>query len=103
MIQVICIPDDPKRIEQLELKLVEYKRRLADYASRQHRHCLDVICKIFVLERLLQSGAANRNYLRALFLKEHGSIDETSFNNAFGCMEDYCTTGGKNIMGGTGL
>ncbi len=62
------------------------------------------LSKIFILERLLQAGAANKTFLRDLFIQEYGdAADMRIFDNAFACMEDYCTTGGKNLNGGTGL
>jgi len=101
-IAVICMPDDQYRIEQLNKKLAEYKDIVVcdSYSEERMLH----ICKAFILSLLLKSGAVKIHYARLKMAEEYGSnFCADTFRKACAIIEDYCTTGGKNSLGGTGL
>lgn len=91
----------PRR-KQLEGKLKEYQARLEP--SKTPESQMDIICKIAVLEKLLEdNGVVTHALSLELFQKYGRSFDATLFDNACNVIIDYCDTGGRNIWGGTGL
>lgn len=98
----LLLPDNETRKQQLKSKLVEYKERVSLYRAPELQ--MGVICKITVLERLLQDGQVNTHELSREMFETYGSgFSVHAFNNACGVIDDYCKTGGKNTSGGTGL
>ena len=105
----IAIPADPTRKEQLQKKLEEYWERLdlPRYASYR----TSTLMKIEILSRMLEEGEIfTDGLLEELKKKYAGSTEfgheiatELIFADACVVINDYCTTGGVNILGGTGL
>lgn len=101
---VLVLPEDKKRQKQLKIKLAEYKKRLDPYCPLEVEMQMDTICKITVLERLLQDGQIKTWDISLEMAKTYGSgFNVDLFNNACGVIEGYCKTGGANLRGGTGL
>ena len=110
------LPEDQKCVEQLKLKLEEYKKRAALHRNEVGRDKAnmaytapeivldyDTSCKIEVLSELLKSGHASLDELRSKY-----SLDDPRvpyLQNAFEVIEDYVKTGGVNVdpRTGTGL
>jgi len=101
---VIRLPDDETRVEQLKRKLAEYKERLRKHPFRAPEQQMDTICKIAILERLLEKKEASTWELSRELAKQYGSgFSGDWFNNACTVISDYCQTGGAHVRGGTGL
>jgi hypothetical protein len=99
---IITLSSDPKSIQQLKLKLLEYNNRLDHYKPPEAQ--MSPICKIAVLSRLLEKGHLNTLELMAEMEKTYGSgFNKGYFLRACAVIEDYCLTGGANLNGGTGL
>lgn len=99
---IIVLPKDESLIQQLRLKLEEYKKRYNPYRSPELQ--MDTICKTQVLERLLRDGSVNTHELSKELYDTYGSsLGGNSFNDACAVIADYCMTGGKQTNGGTGL
>ncbi len=103
---VIVLPDE--RREQLTTKLDEYRERLNDNPNMHPELQLlagsDTMYKITVLQTLLDKGRVSTFDLSREMAKKLGDhFNPQLFNEACGVMSDYCTTGGKNTTGGTGL
>lgn len=99
---VIVLPKDETRKQQLRDKIMEYAGRMHPYRAPELQ--MDTICKIAVLERLLNDSRVNTWELSHEMANTYGSgFDANAFNRACGVIEDYCKTGGENLHGGTGL
>ena len=99
---VIELPSDKKRVQQLKLKLVEYRNRLDRYKMPEEQ--MHPLCKIAVLSALIEKGKVNVIELKAEMEKTYGpGFNKGLFFSACGVIEDYCLTGGANLSGGTGL
>lgn len=97
---VIELPKDPKRVVQLRMKLQEYRNRID---PRRPIKFQPVRYKIEVLSRLLEGGRVETWELSRELAKKDGVFNDALFQNACGVIDDYCTTGGENCGGGTGL
>lgn len=99
---VIILPTDETRKQQLHNKLVEYRKRLHPYRAPESQ--MDLVCKIAVLERLLNNGQVNTWELSREMVAKYGpGFNTDDFNNACAVIGDYCETGGQNVRGGAGL
>lgn len=99
---IIELPSDPKRVQQLKLKLIEYHNRFDRYKPPEAQ--MSPICKIAVLSHLIEDGKVNTQELMAEMEKTYGSgFNKGYFLRACAVIEDYCLTGGANLHGGTGL
>lgn len=95
-------PTDPARLEQLRRKLDEYTNRYNLYRAPELQ--MHTICKIAVLERLLQKGSVDVTELAIELSGKFGSgFNSAAFENACEVIEDYATTGGAKTVRGTGL
>lgn len=93
---VIMLPDDETRKRSLRDKLAEYKERMHPYHAPELQ--MGAICKITVLERLLTDGQVDTWGLSREMAQTYGSgFDVRAFQNACGVIDDYATTGGKNL------
>jgi hypothetical protein len=93
---------NPQRRTQLERKLEEYKSRMGGYSPPELQ--MDTVCKIEVLGRLLRAGTVDVFQLEKELLVRFGTaFDRQAFWNACAVIADYCSTGGANLSGGTGL
>lgn len=98
LVPVICLPEDEALIRRLEAKLLEYQERI------QQSGRISTISKHFILSKLLESGAINTNYLRKKMREKYAErFSGEKFENACDVIESYCTNGGKDLEGGTGL
>lgn len=103
MSNTLVLPTDPARVAQLKAKLAEYETRLERDCQEDDPRCAwNSICKIAVLKTLLDDGCINLDLVRGKLAREHGEA-VSRLLNAFEVITDYCTTGGKNTHGGTGL
>lgn len=101
--ETLILPTDPKRIEQLRAKSKEYHARLDTYAeARTPAAAWGTICKIAVLDTLLEKGRIEFDEVMQLVLKQN-SAAVAKLDSAFNVIEDYCLTGGLNVSGGTGF
>ncbi|MCH7759007.1 hypothetical protein IID20_01480 [Patescibacteria group bacterium] len=103
---IIKLPKDAERVKQLQNKLEEYRKRLKNYDDPYIQ--MDIISKIEILEQVLEQGQINvENIIPKIINKYKSKFDlkllSYSFINACVVIDDYCQTGGKNILGGTGL
>ena len=103
---IIKLPKDAERVKQLQNKLEEYRKRLKNYDDPYIQ--MDIISKIEILEQVLEQGQINvENIIPKIINKYKSKFDLKllgySFINACVVIDDYCQTGGKNILGGTGL
>lgn len=99
---ILFLPEDETRRVQLRQKLGEYKARFKPYQAPELQ--MGTICKITVLERLLQDEEVDTWGLCLEMRETYGSgFDPDKFGVACGVIDDYCKTGGQNAIGGTGL
>lgn len=87
--------------QALRRKLDEYKERLDEFTAPEMQ--LDTIYKIAVLEPLLLDGVVDQDRVLESLKEKYGSVDEQTFRNAWRVINDYVETGGKSLVGGTGL
>ena len=98
---VIRIAEDR---DVLVAKLAEYKKRLEDNSYKPPWAQWDTVYKIAVVEELLEHGEVNTYELSRKLAEQAGGVfDVGAFNNACAVIQDYITTGGKDVIGGTGL
>lgn len=90
----ITLPQDLVRVEQLRYKLQEYLKRLELNENIYDKN------KVEVLSLLLEKGQVTYEEVAPKLTRVPG---ERGIIDAFLVIEDYCLTGGKNIIGGTGL
>lgn len=101
---IIKLPTDPTRQNQLKEKLQEYKQRLKNNAHRHPQLQMGTICKLAILERLLEKKEVKTwDLSRELAEKYPESYKPHMFDSACAVIDDYCLTGGKNVHGGTSL
>ena len=89
----IALPEDPKRLKQLQAKLEEYRTR-NDTSALGH-------AKIKVLETLLENGNVNKNEVIKRFgdfFPSHSVLEE-----AFDIIRSYAEGSRYGLIGGTGL
>lgn len=99
---IFVLPEDTVRVRQLQKKLEEYKQRIHPYRAPELQ--MGTVCKIAVLEKLLQDKVVDIWQLCLAMEKTYGSgFDPNKFGIACGVIDDYCSTGGENTTGGTGL
>ena len=113
-------PDNEKRSAQLRRKLKEYaervehfKKRLEQEESYFHPELIGSLIKqspnymrFLVLSELEKEKEIDTQKLSTQLYEEGLIKDERSikeYNTACAIIRDYCETGGKNCIGGTGL
>jgi hypothetical protein len=105
----IILPQDPNVRQGLEAKLDEYRGRIAKLAEQnphitpEQIHSTDAGYKAAIVEELLTTGQVDTNEFSRRLMEMYGSLHVNQFNNAVGVIDDYCKTGGENVIGGTGL
>jgi hypothetical protein len=87
----IKLPDDPARVEDLKLKLEEYRNRL----EKQKGGKLDTVYKAAILGSLLSSGEIKSEDIAKELSDLHNGINRKDFENAVAVINDYIKTGGK--------
>lgn len=102
---IIQLPDNQKRVQQLKLKLLEYKQRRDLYRHRPLGLQMGEICKIEALSWLLEKHTLEIWGLMAEMQEKYdANFNKGDFFHACNIIEDYCLTGGANRRGkGTGL
>lgn len=104
----IEFPNDIKIVRSLQNKLAEYRERLqrkiTENPNKPPEAFADTTYKIKILEELLLNGEVNGEKLfKKITTDSNEAFDFEAFGNAYGVIEDYAKTGGKNTTGGTGL
>lgn len=104
----IEFPEDMAIVRALQNKLTEYKERLEkqtkDNPYKAPEVFADTKYKITILEELLTKGEVDGEKLFKKITntgKEAFNFD--AYNEAYKVIEDYAKTGGKGVVGGTGL
>ena len=64
---------------------------------------MNVIQVFIYLEKLLEKGKVDAWELSRELQKKDGHVDVAAFESACGVINDYCTTGGNHVRGGTGF
>lgn len=99
---MIILPEDEELRSSLSHKLEEYNSRLDRFKAPELQ--METICKIAVLSRLLEAGEVNTYALSIELHQRYGpGFQLVYFDNACSVIFDYVTTGGANVVGGTGL
>ena len=106
---IIRRPSDPRLAQALKDKLPEYVSRLRVVRGRFPQDSLDEInrrvsdgYKLMILEQVLDDLEIDTSEF-LVDLLNHGYVCLDNYHNAAFTIRDYCETGGKNIVGGTGL
>ncbi len=108
----IEFPNNIDTIKKLQDKLKEYRQRLEvqkkgidQYKSPEQifQRLADSHYKIAVVEKLLLEGVVDIHELSRELNEKDGQFDSSAFSNACAVIEDYSKTGGKSIVGRTGL
>ena len=108
----IEFPKDIEIVERMQEKLKDYKQRLESEKSKIGPHkapeqvfstLADTKYKITVLEKLLLEGSVDTHQLSRELDEKDGQLDQQAFENACAVIEDYATTGGKRVVGGSGF
>lgn len=105
----IVLPSNPEIKKKLGRKLEEYRKRVEKHVEENPTMHPALIYgsslgyKMIILERLLQEGVVDTWQLSLELEKKYGIVYNDQFNNAAAVIEDYCTTGGKKVYGGTGF
>jgi hypothetical protein len=102
---------DPKRLERIRAKLVEYQQRYTDQThqepGKQDLNAMwDTYSKIIVLSKLLENGSLTLESVGLDPKLQHfqaGSMQEGFMRNAWVVIADYIRTGGEYVEGGTRL
>lgn len=106
--KIIKFPEDINIIKALQRKLKEYKGRKNALEAKKNLYIppeivIDTNYKIAILEKLLTEGEINIKELSQELINKYGSLHFECFDNACAVIEDYVNTGGKKVIGGTGL
>lgn len=103
---LIKIGEDRAR---LRAKLDEYKERLnkkqkvKPYGAPETQLDFDTIYKIAITQKLVDDGEVNTHDLSRSLVAQYQTFNSELFNEACAVIQDYITTGGRNVIGGTGL
>lgn len=100
---IIVLSKNKDLRDQLKAKLEEYKGRLlsSKFSSTEK---MEMRHRIVILERLLKNGkVCTWEICREMQTVPDLDFNEIYFNKACAIINDYCTTGGANCSGGTGL
>lgn len=98
---LLVLPEDLERQKQLRAKLEEYGKRLAENPQPDALN-FHLRCKAIILQRLIRDGSVDIAAL-PLELSHDEGFNVSHLKDAWGVIEDYCTTGGVNVHSGTGL
>lgn len=110
----IVLPEDKAKRKALEDKLIEYKGRLSRFkedrpyvspelAARIRESYIDSLCKVAITERLLERGEVDTRELFEELKEREGPILLSDYYSAVNVIADYCETGGRKTIGGTGF
>lgn len=100
-IDLIVLPDDPVKVEQLKRKLQEYRNRLKKKLSPATRQ--NTKNKVAIVERLLKEGIINFNEILTIRRKDKKFISEYNLRDAFIVINCYVLHNGAHVYDGTGL
>lgn len=108
----LFLPYDFERLEQLTIKLREYETRLrklflndkTKFSKKPFRVYSTLEgYKAIILYRLLTNKQVHITELAKELNDKLDTFDNTKYMTAISIISDYCETGGKNLIGGTGL
>ncbi|MBI2589374.1 hypothetical protein HYW35_04205 [Candidatus Saccharibacteria bacterium] len=98
----IKLPEgEPERVEALRAKLKEYAARAYNnrYRAPDSPGAFLDACKREILRRVLTYGQINSGTLIGELVRWPG-FNVQDFEQALTVIDDYCTTGGQNVIGG---
>ncbi len=105
----IVLPNNPQIKSRLQKKIAEYQKRVLRMKRSNQYKNPDMVYttaagyKALIAQRLTQCGAVDTEELSKELREEYGFLDFNAFNNAAGVIDDYCKTGGKNVVKGSGF
>ena len=105
----ITLPDNPHVKTRLQKKIEEYQKRVLRLKKSNQYKNPDMVYttiagyKALIAQRLTQRGEVDTEELSKELREEYGFLDFNAFNNAAGVIDDYCKTGGKNVVKGSGF
>lgn len=107
--EILVLPKDPYIEGLLEEKVVEYHDRLSEkQAKNPHLSSKQIAnsftgLKAIISERLHYKGEVNLTELLRELVQQYGDVDLWLYANAGAVINDYITTGGKNLTQGKGF
>lgn len=110
----VVLPDNPELAGKLRAKFSEYQRRCQKTQEEYHAIQKTVIdepeklkkvydtnfYKLELLRMLLEKGRIEIDATIVDLTDKFGTFDERRFYKALRVIEDYCKTGGANLVGG---
>lgn len=100
----IILPDDSKFKGNLEKKIAEYKKRVKKLKKSNQFSNPDMAYtsiagyKALIAQRLAWRGEVDTILFARELKEEYGIIDFIAYNAAAAVIDDYCRTGGKNVI-----
>ncbi len=93
---VLVLPTDQGRVEQLRRKLAEYREIIETSKTRRFDKYVDASCKAAILEQLLRNGQVAVCALRdELSRTEVDFFNPIAFENACAVAKTWCEIRGK--------
>lgn len=109
----IILPEDKSLVDKLKKKRIEYTKRIeknfpgvySKYSSslRNLYVVTSVYYKLSILSEVLDFRKIEKSKITKDLYDYEGKFFLESFNKSWEVIKDYCLTGGRNILGGTGL
>ena len=91
-----------ERRDVLVNKLEEYRKRIGKHLSPADE--IQLMYRIAILEELIKTGEVSADALLGQFMDTFRNVFNLRvFKEAYKIVKDYAETGGKNLVGGTGL
>ena len=97
----ITLPEDKDKVRRLRLKLEEYKTRLSEYSPPEAQ--FGTICKIAVLETLLEKGTVDVPALWENLRGKYVDLPPYKFIDVVEVINCYATGQEDTVHSGTGL
>jgi|GEM_PF-1282556 len=100
----IVLPKDPKFTARFEKKIKEYNKRLKKLKKSKSFSNPDMAYtsitgyKALISQRLALRGEIDTEVFARELKEEYGIINSIAYNTAAAVLDDYCRTGGKNVI-----
>ncbi|NOY69116.1 MAG: hypothetical protein GXP53_06440 [Deltaproteobacteria bacterium] len=100
----LILPNDAEFKASLEKKLKEYKKRVKmlkkskKFSNPDMAYSTIAGYKALIAQRLAWRGEVDTQRFGEELKEEYGFIDFIAFNTAAAVIDDYCRTGGKNVI-----
>ena len=105
----IIMPDNPEVKSRLRKKFTEYTHRV-QRIKNECTHGNPELCynsmpgyKALIIKRLFSMGEVDTMRIAFEIKEEFGRLNPTMFNSAARVIQDYCSTGGRNVKNGSGF